>query len=56
MGLPITGEPSTGEAAIQLMDVIPAESTVALAEIGTFGWFHPAKVLDAVGLYRQQAC
>lgn len=38
------------ETAIQLLDVIPPESTVALAEIGTFGWFHPARVLDAVGL------
>ncbi len=43
------------EAAIQLRDVIPAESTVALAEIGTFGWFHPAKVLDAVGLVSPEA-
>jgi uncharacterized membrane protein len=38
------------ETALALLDTIPPESTVALAEIGTFGWFHPAKVLDAVGL------
>jgi len=41
--------------ALDLRALIPENSRVALAEIGAFGFYHPARVLDALGLVSPEA-
>lgn len=43
------------EVALSLKETIPPESRVALPEIGAFGYYHPARVLDTVGLISPEA-
>ena len=43
------------QVALDLRGVISADNTVALAEIGAFGFYHPARILDAVGLVSPEA-
>jgi len=54
-GLQTEREKIYRQVALDLREVISADSRVALAEIGAFGFYHPARVVDAVGLVTPEA-
>lgn len=55
LGLQTHRERIYRRVALRLRQVIPPDSRVALAEIGAFGFYHPARVVDAVGLVTPDA-